>query len=178
MSEILDEGIGDDLRVNHKLGIRVKSIIEDYTSDDPYRLVWRFDFDESLISVCNINGENYDKNNLSDEDIENIEMDYMYLKNTATFIKDSGICGNSAKVLDDGSAYIDFVNEGWPNSDGKTYSYREYLLTEKGNRLDLCAGEDAELSDDGFFTFDDIEIPCKTRVFEDGVEMYDYRESS
>ena len=173
MSEFC-ESIIDDLRVQDKLGIKVASIIEDYTEENPYKLVWRFDFDETLVSVCNISGYRYDKNNLTEEDLDDIEQEHGYLKNITTFIE-QWIVGDGKEVLDDGSSYIDYVNEGWPNSDGKTYSGRQYWLTEKGNRLDDCFFDDWELSEDGLFAFDNLELPDITRVFEDEVLGYDYR---
>ncbi len=170
------DDIGEVLWEHEKLGIIVSDIIKDYTSEQPYRLTWRYDFDETLISVCNINGERRNKDNLSEEDLDDIKNEYEYLKNTDTFIRYSGLVDSEkGRILNDGSSYIDYVNEGWPNVDGRTYSYREYLITEKGNRLDLYNGNDAELSEEGLFTFDNFEKPLITRVLEDNVQIFDYR---
>ncbi len=94
----------------------VAEINKHYTNDNPYELRWRFDFDDSLLSVCNINGENYDKSNLSNEDKEQIKMDYCYLKTLQDFIKFSGCLTEKQKQelsLDNNVTYIDYVNLGW-----------------------------------------------------------------
>lgn len=159
----------------------VSDRIKDYTKANPYELRWRFDFDNSLVSVCNINGEDYDKSHLSDEDKEHIEMAYCYLKSLQAFIKSSGCLTEAQKhelASDDTPSYIDYVNLGWANEDGNTYSFAQYWETSNGVKSFAYEEFDAPLSEEGLFQFGLYTFPCMTRVIENGIVTMDYREQN
>lgn len=152
--------------------------IKKYTKSHPYRLIWRFDFDESLLSVCNINGDKYDINNLTEEDMEQIQSEFSYLKNIKEFIRDRCLfTPMQQKMLKEKKdiRYIDYVNEGFPNEDEETYSFIQYWKLSDGKKVFDYSGK-APLSSSGLFTFDNCCMPCMTRAFvEDESECYDYR---
>lgn len=150
-----------------------------YTKENPYELRWRFDFDDTLLSVCNINGDYYDINNLSEEDKNLIEMEYEYLKSISHFIKKSGcLSEEQINILKDDteSKYIDYVNIGWINPDNTTYSFIQKWITQNGIEAFDYSGEDAPLSKSGLFNFSIDNFPCYTRCLENGTVYMDYRE--
>lgn len=166
----------------------VSEDIKGYTKEAPYRLTWRFDLDETLESVLTINGDGYRYNNetnreeyvgFDEEERERLTEEYSYLKDTEAFTgfmkQWLGYKAEDIKVLNDGSSYIDYVNEGWPNADGRTFSLRTYWQTEKGTTLLDWEENDVPLSKDGLFIFDDTNLPCRTRTFENGECCYDFR---
>lgn len=157
----------------------VSDEIKDYTKANPYELRWRFDFDNSLITVCNINGDKYDKCNLSDRDKELIEIEYCYLKSLKDFIQSSGCLTETQRhelAFDNAPSYIDYVNLGWANKDGNTYSSTEYWETSNGVKSFAYEEFDAPLSEEGLFQFGLYTFPCMTRVIENGIVTMDYRE--
>lgn len=145
----------------------VAEIIKNYTKENPYRLRWRWDFDPTLESVLTINGDDPQ----TEEERNELKDQYGYLKNVAAFVKAMKLPIN----LRDGSRYIDYVNEGWPNPDGLTYSFRQYWRTSKGTEVFDYEGNNAPFSKEGLFQFDDSTYPTLTRVVEDGYGIYDYR---
>lgn len=146
----------------------VAEIIKNYTKENPYRLRWRWDFDPTLESVLTINGDDPQ----TEEERNELKDRYGYLKCIAAFVKRMKL----PSVLRDGSRYIDYVNEGWPNSDGVTYSFRQYWRTSKGTEVFDYEGNNAPLSEEGLFEFTDDTFPCCTRHVEDDFGEYDWRE--
>ncbi len=162
----------------------VNNRIKDYTKDAPYKLVWRLDFDSTLKSVCIINGGEKDPDNLTKEEEMSIEAEYGYLKSMEDLVDrwhfDEPLTGEMKRLLlsDDGrkSKWLDVVNEGYPNSDKETYTFKIYFMLDNGTKIDIgWEGNDGILSGDGLFQFDDGWIPMWTRALEDGAVTKDYR---
>ncbi len=162
----------------------VNNRIKDYTKYAPYKLVWRLDFDSTLKSVCIISGEEKDPDNLTSAEKMEIESEYGYLKSMEALVDrwhfEEPLTEDMKKVLlsDNGrkSKWFDVVNEGYPNPDEQTYTYKIYFMLDNGTKIDLkWEGTDGVLSSDGFFQFDDNWIPMWTRQLEDGVVTKDYR---
>lgn len=138
-----------------------------YTKENPYRIRWRWDFDPTLESVLTINGDNPK----TEEERNELKDFYEYLKDTRHFVSAMEL----SLELNDNSDYIEYVNEGWPNPDDKTYSFYQYWRTSKGTEVFDYEGDNAPFSEEGLFQFDDSPYPCLTRVVEDGYSTYDYR---
>lgn len=150
-----------------------------YSVDNPYTLRWRFDFDESLMSICNINDDGYDTGNLSEEDRETIELMYGGFRNLKTFVEThvAPLTPECADRLlkDGGAAYIDYVCTGYPNPDGKTYHAVEFWETENNIKTEACS-YDSDFDRNGCFVFEECSaFPCHSRTFENGELVYDFR---
>ncbi len=151
-----------------------------YTENNPFVMIFRFDFDKTLMSVCNINGEDYDISKLTSEDKDRIACDYEYLKSYKDFINHSGIFSQREKehlltlqgIIE--PEYIDWVCEGFPLLDGKSYGFNEYFRLSTGEGFNHYTGT-APFSDDGLFQFDSVDMPCCTRILENGITTVDYR---
>lgn len=160
---------------------KIQKLIEKYdkeTGSERYELRWCFDFDPSLLSVCNINGENYNPHCLSEEEKEIIEDNYTYLKDMDHFVKHSGCLTPEQKadlLVDYTASYVDYVNVGWKNKDKKTYSFVQYWESSNGVVSFDYDGDDAPLSKDGLFQFGWDTFPCMTKMMEDGIVIIDYR---
>jgi len=149
-----------------------------YTKENPYVLRWRYDFDKSLISVCNINGGSYDKENLSVEDKEDIEDNFGYLKSLKHFLDTVDISERMKKELslDNGDPlFLDYVNVAWVNNDGTTFSYKQYWETSNGFVSFDCEENYVPLSNDGLFRFCNDTLPCITTIIECENLVADYR---
>ena len=160
-----------------------------YTKQHPFSFVFRFDFDETFLSICNINGEGYDIHNLSDAEKFDIELNYDYLKSFENFLNpkinhtswfygiDIEAFKNKIKSNNHSPKYIDLVNLGYVNPDGQTYSFKQFWRAETGETIDVYDGEgnNAPLSKDGKFNFDDEDLPMYSRVVENDIVILDYR---
>ena len=147
-------------------------MVAEHLKDKPYELRWRYDFYKDLTKVANIGENTYDTNNLREKDLKEIESEFGYLRNMETFYH---VIGNDLSALvKEGVSYIDFVNEGCPNPDGKTYSFKQYWETSLGDILFDYEGNDASFSKEGLYQFENDTFPCYTKVIENGKIYADY----
>lgn len=138
-----------------------------------YELRWRYDFDPTLNSVISING---DFGVTDKEKIDDLKDEFRYLKDLKSFITESGceyyFKDKPFKKMN--AKYIDYVNVGYKTEGGK-YDFVQYWQTSE-NEFVFDYADRGYMLEDGLFTFDDLNLPCKTRVLENGRVCYDYRE--
>jgi hypothetical protein len=158
----------------------VAKTVRKYTKDHPYDLRWRFEFDETLLSVCNIGGNKYDPNNLSEEEKKEIEEEFGYLRSLKDFMERTEFLSESKKAVfskaDPKCTHIDYVNLAWVNPDKKTYSFKQFWETSDGTRILDNEGDKCQLSEEGLFDFiDDAMNDDYTQIVENGKVATDWK---
>jgi hypothetical protein len=159
--------------------------IKNYTKEHPYDLRWRFEFDETLRSVCNINGYQYDPDNLSEMELKKIQKMFGYLRSLKDFLEEGILWKDQTTALlkaDPKCTYIDYVYQGWANDDKETFSFKQFWETSDGTTALDNEGTNALLSSESLFDFDDfIHGVCGgdyyfcTQVLENGKVTTDWK---
>lgn len=143
----------------------------------PYKLSWRFDFDNTLNSVLTINDDSCDLSDASVVEMLKVEFSYLIdLRHFENFLRvnwDSNFI--PFKKLN--ANYIDFVNIGFKCGNNK-YDFVQYWRTDLDEFRFDYAYKGCPLSNLGRFQFDDSNLPCRTRTLENGIVVWDFRKDS
>lgn len=144
----------------------------------------RFDFTSNLEEVVMINGDSLD-NYDTEKDRQDLLQEFSYLscltafaENMYRFECESELRENFLNSLDKNTKYLDFVQKGTPEENGKTWFYEEWWEDDKGNKTEyLSVPHNNWLSYQGnlYYEFNRDTLPCITRVLSDGKVSYDYR---